>query len=314
MLDDPLRGATVGGGNLRTWGLVMALETANNAKQIVEKAMASVGDIATLPEITIKIIQIVEDAKSTARDLHEVIKNDPALSVKVLKVVNSAFYGLPGQVASVDRAIILLGMSAVKNIAVAASIARLFKGKRISEHFSAADLWRHNVAVAVAGRSLAKCSPHPAMSDEIFVAGLIHDIGTLIERQSFPDEFADVINRCMTEDVDFLQCERETIGADHQAFGVGLTTKWKFPRHLRAAVGFHHNSQQLSVDLRNMATLIQVADVMCCQEKIGFYLTARNGVITEEMLEQLSLSRQQLEEVRESLPDQVAEAEATLSA
>ena len=91
------------------------------------------------PEVTIKIIELVEDPKSTARDLHEVIKNDPALSVKVLKVVNSAFYGLPGQVASVDRAIILLGLSAVKNIAIAASIARLFKGKRISQQFTAAD-------------------------------------------------------------------------------------------------------------------------------------------------------------------------------
>src|SRR3990172_10778492 len=107
----------------------MAVETADKAKLIVEKALGNIGDIATLPEVTIKIIEIVEDHKSTARDLHEVIKNDPALSVKVLKVVNSAFYGLPGQVASVDRAIILLGMSAVKNIAIAASIARLFTGK-----------------------------------------------------------------------------------------------------------------------------------------------------------------------------------------
>jgi putative nucleotidyltransferase with HDIG domain len=292
----------------------MALQTADTAKRVVDKALASVGDIATLPEITIKIIEIVEDAKSTARDLHEVIKNDPALSVKILKVVNSAFYGLPGQVASVDRAIILLGLSAVKNIAIAASIARLFKGKRISEQFSASDLWRHSVAVAVAARALAKCSPHPAMSDEIFVAGLIHDIGSLIERQTFPDEFADVINRCQSDNVDFLQCERELIGADHQAFGVGLTTKWKFPRHLRAAVGFHHNPQQLSVELRNMATLIQIADVVACQEKIGFYLTAQGGAVTNEMLERLSIDMNQVEEVRASLQDQVADAEMTLTA
>ncbi len=90
----------------------MSVEAADT-KSLVEKAVSSIGDIATLPEITIRIIEIVEDAKSTARDLHGIIKNDPALSVKVLKVVNSAFYGLPGQVASVDRAIILLGLSAV---------------------------------------------------------------------------------------------------------------------------------------------------------------------------------------------------------
>jgi putative nucleotidyltransferase with HDIG domain len=292
----------------------MATETVDNTKAIVEKGLASVGDIATLPEVTVKIIEIVEDPKSTARDLHDVIKNDPALSVKVLKVVNSAFYGLPGQVASVDRAIILLGLSAVKNIAIAASIARLFKGKRISERFSAADLWRHSTAVAVAARSIAKCSPHPVMADEIFVAGLIHDIGTLIERQTAPDQFAEVINRCSTDDVDFLACEREVIGADHQAFGVGLTTKWKFPRHLRAAVGFHHNPEALSVELQNLANLIRLADVLCCQEKMGFYLTAQNDVITDEMLDALSITPEQIEEVRAALPKQLVEAEVTLSA
>jgi len=291
----------------------MSVETADRAKQVVEKALASIGDLATLPEVTIKIIEIVEDSKSTARDLHEVIKNDPALSVKVLKVVNSAFYGLPGQVASVDRAIILLGLSAVKNIAIAASIARLFKGNRISEHFSASDLWRHSVAVAVIAKSLAKLSPHPVMADEIFVAGLIHDLGTLVERQAYPEQFAEVIHRCITNGEDFLQCEREIIGADHQAFGVGLTTKWKFPRHLRAAVGFHHNPESLSPELRNLAILIQSADVLACEEKIGFHLTAQNETVTDPMLETLGIHRNQIEELRAALPELLAEAESTLA-
>lgn len=292
----------------------MGVETADNTTAIVNKALTSIGDIATLPEVTIKIIEIVEDPKSTARDLHEVIKNDPALSAKVLKVVNSAFYGLPGQVASVDRAIILLGLSAVKNIAIAASIARLFKGRRISEHFSAADLWRHSVAVAVAAHDIAKALPHPAMVDEIFAAGMIHDLGTMVERQAFPDQFAEIINRCVEDpELDFLDCERQMLGADHQAFGVGLTTKWKFPRHLRAAVGFHHNPEALSVELRNMAMLIRVADNLCCQGQVGFYLTARPGEITEEMLDTLSVTPEQIEEVRTALPDKMAEAEASLA-
>ncbi|MGD2108505.1 MAG: HDOD domain-containing protein [Phycisphaerae bacterium] len=291
----------------------MAVQTADNTKAIVDKALSAVGDLATLPEVTIKIIEIVENAKSTARDLHGVIKNDPALSVKILKVVNSAFYGLPGQVASVDRAIILLGLSAVKNIAIAASIARLFKGKRISEQFTAADLWRHSLAVAVSARTIAKLSPHPVMADEVFVAGLIHDIGTLIERQSFPEQFAEVISHCAESGANFLATERRIIGADHQAFGVGLTTKWKFPRHLRAAVGFHHNPEALSVELRNMATLIRMADVLCCQEKTGFHLTAQNESVTDQMLDTISITREQLDSVRDTLSEQVAEAEATLT-
>jgi len=292
----------------------MAVEAPDKARTVVDKAIQSLGDVATLPEVTIKIIQIVEDPKSTVRDLHVVIKNDPALSVKVLKVVNSAFYGLPGQVASVDRAIILLGLSAVKNIAIAASIARLFKGRRISEHFSASDLWRHSVAVAVTAQDIAKLSPHPVLPDEIFVAGIIHDIGTMVQRQACPNEFAEAVNRCVATGGDFLICERQAMGADHQAFGVGLTTKWKFPRHLRAAVGFHHNPESLSVELRNLATLVQTADILCCQEKIGFYLTAQNATITEEMLEQLGITPEQIDGLRETLAEKVADAESVLSA
>jgi len=282
-------------------------------KSLVDKAVASIGDIATLPEITIRIIELVEDPKSTARDLHEIIKNDPALSVKVLKVVNSAFYGLPGQVASVDRAIILLGLSAVKNIAIAASIARLFKGRRISERFSASDLWKHSVAVAVVAHDIAKALPHPVMPDEVFVAGLIHDIGTMVERQAYPDEFAEVITRCSAGEATLIECEQQVIGADHQAFGVGLTTKWKFPRHLRAAVGFHHNPEALSVELRNIATLIRVADVICCQEQVGFYLSAQNDVLTEEMFDLLHVTSAQIESIRTALHDKLDDAEATLA-
>ncbi|MHC4696048.1 MAG: HDOD domain-containing protein [Planctomycetota bacterium] len=291
----------------------MSVQTADNTKVIVDKAVATIGDIATLPEITIRIIELVEDANSTARDLHDVIKNDPALSVKVLKVVNSAFYGLPGQVASVDRAIILLGLSAVKNIAIAASIARLFKGTRISEQFSAADLWQHCAGVAVAASDIAKASPHPGMPDEVFVAGLIHDIGTMVARQAFPDQFGEVINRCAAGGINFLECERQIMGADHQAFGVGLTTKWKFPRHLRAAVGFHHNPENLSVELQNIATLIKMADVLCCEEEIGFYLTARGSAITEEMFDTLGITHEQFEEIRTNLPEKLDDVVTTLA-
>lgn len=291
----------------------MSVEAADATKAIVNKALSSIGDIATLPEVTIRIIEIVEEPRSTARDLHEVIKGDPALSVKVLKVVNSAFYGLPGQVASVDRAIILLGLSAVKNLAIAASIARLFKGKRISEQFSASDLWRHSVAVAVAARDLAKASPHPVLQDEIFVAGMIHDIGTMVERQAYPDEFAEAINRCLSTGDSFLECERQIIGADHQAFGVGLTTKWKFPRHLRAAVGFHHNPEHLSVELRNLAMLIHLADVIACKDEYGFYLSARHEEVSDEAIDLLGLTHDQIATIRAELPEKVNEAASSLA-
>ena len=119
-------------------------QVTTDSAQVIKIALAKIGDIATLPEVTSKIITIVDDPKSTARDLHAIIKTDPALATKILKVVNSAFYGLPGQVSDLDRAIILLGLSAVKNIAISASISRLFTAEKISDNFSARDIWLHS--------------------------------------------------------------------------------------------------------------------------------------------------------------------------
>ena len=288
------------------------VETVSYDKAIVAKALSSIGDIATLPEVTVKIIEIVEDPDSTARDLHMVIKNDPALSAKVLKVVNSAFYGLPGQIGNVDRAIILLGMSAVKNIAVAASIARLFKTGKMSERFSAKDLWRHSVGVGVASRLIAKVGGQPAGLDEIFLAGLIHDIGVLVERQALPEQLSQVITRCSAKEGTFRELEAEIIGADHQAFGNALTTKWKFPRHLRAVVGFHHCPEALSPELQKLGCIVHVADVLCCQQQMGFCQTADTLELTDQILDTANIDREKLEEITATLRDDVEEAHSML--
>jgi HD-like signal output (HDOD) protein len=290
----------------------MAVEAATREKTVVAKALASTGDIATLPEVTVKIIEIVEDSRSTVRDLHEIIKRDPALSTKVLKVVNSAFYGLPGQIASVDRAIILLGLSAVKNIAIAASISRLFKGGRISSHFSARDLWEHSVAVGVAARAVARATGMVAAPDEVLLAGLIHDLGLLVERQAFPDQLAEVCDRAAAGEASFLDLEVEVIGADHQVFGDALTTKWRFPRTLRAAIGYHHFPDRLSPELQPFGMAVRVADILCCKEKLGFHLSAGQDEFTEELLDATNITIEQLTEIRDLLDDEVAEAQRTL--
>src|SRR5829696_9622705 len=144
------------------------------ARETVKK----VTTIATLPEITNQIIKTVEDPKSTASQLHKIVSHDPALVTRILKVVNSAFYGLPGQIGSIERAIVLLGLNAVKNLAVAASLGQMFRGGQLCEGFSPKDLWTHCIAVGVAARDLAKQMKLP-VADEAFLAGMIHDMGIL---------------------------------------------------------------------------------------------------------------------------------------
>lgn len=290
----------------------MTVELAPPPNPIVEQAVGKCGEIAALPEVTAKIIELVESPSSTARDMHEVIKTDPALSARVLKVVNSAFYGLPGQVASVDRAIVLLGLTAVKNIAIAASVSRLFKGQQVGAGFSAKDLWRHSVAVGTAGRIIARKIGQTSAADEVFLAGLIHDLGILVERQALPDKLTMVVERCVAGGGTFLELEQEVIGADHQAFGAALTAKWKFPKNLRAVVGLHHCPERLSPELRTFGGMIRVADVMACQYKLGFPLTAAHDELTDEMLGVVGLTQDDVPPLVEQLQSAVDAAEASL--
>jgi len=289
--------------------------TADQA-QTIKLALSRIGDIATLPEVTARIITIVDDPKSTARDLHQVIKNDPALATKILKVVNSAFYGLPGQVAEIDRAIVLLGLSAVKNIAISASISRLFTGEKFSDKYSARDIWRHCIAMAAATREFAVLIGKRAHAEEAFLAGLIADLGLLVERQAFPEQFKEVIRQASQSPAEksFCAIEQELIGADHQALGAALANRWKFPRGLQTVMAYHHKVDHLAEDHRLLPTLVYIADTLCSHERIGFHLMARDQTLEDTHLESAGLSEADFNTVREQLPQLIADSEALFSA
>lgn len=273
----------------------------------LHRAMTQVTEISSLPEITTRIVEVVENPKSTAQDMREIVSNDPALATKILKVVNSAFYGLPAQIASLDRAIVMLGLSAVKNIALAASLSRLLRPGSVSQRFVARDLWTHSIAVGVCARLLAQVGW--GQVEEAFVAGLVHDMGLLVEYQLFPDKLKAVVERCESKAEDFCALECELVGADHQAFGAALAAKWRFPPGLRCAISHHHHPPRLKPELKQIVTAVQVADILCCQQQIGFYLTAQTTPLTDEMLALVGVNRDRLDEVLAQLPERIEETE-----
>ena len=250
-----------------------AAPASDDPKSIVTEAIKKVSTIATLPEVTARIVSTVEDPKSTASQLHKIVSHDPALVSRILKVVNSAFYGLPGQIGSVERAIVLLGLNAVKNIAVAASLGQLFRGVKLCEEFTAKDLWAHCIAVAVTARELAKQSSLP-IADEAFLAGLIHDIGILVSLHVYPEKLRQVCDRTKAEKGEFCAIEREICGVDHQQLGMGLTEHWKFTRPCQLVAGYHHHPQDLADNTRVLVLLVNIADTISCQQNRGFNLTA----------------------------------------
>lgn len=283
-----------------------------DAKALVAEAVKKVTTIATLPEVTTRIVATVEDPKSTASQLHKIVAHDPALVTRILKVVNSAFYGLPGQIGSVERAIVLLGLNAVKNIAVAASLGQLFRGVKLCEGFTAKDLWTHCIAVAVTARELAKQMKLP-IADEAFLAGLIHDIGILVALHVYPEKLKAVCEKAKATGGDFCAIEREICGVDHQQLGMGLSEHWKFTRACQLVAGYHHTPAGLADSSRVLVTLVYAADTICAQQKRGFNLTASQQKLDQSVLEEAGISPAVIERTQANLEDLIANAASILA-
>jgi putative nucleotidyltransferase with HDIG domain len=277
----------------------------------VANVIREISHIATLPEITLKIVSIVEDPSSTAQDLHNVISKDPALCTRILKVVNSAFYGLPGQIGSINRAIVLLGLNAVKNIAIAASLAKLFKGGQLTNGFSAKDLWTHSIAVGTATKLLAE-RMKLGLVDEAFLAGLIHEIGLMVMMQYDRNKLVEVFEKGSQQGADFATVETAVFGATHTEFGAALSEKWKFPKNFTNIIGFHHNPMGLPVEQRTLPAMVFVADRLAAELKNPFKMDLADLSIPEDIMAACKLTEEDLQAIREKLPEAISVAEQVL--
>jgi HD-like signal output (HDOD) protein len=225
-----------------------------------------------------------------------------------LRVVNSAFYGLPGQIGSIDRAIMLLGLNAVKNIAIAASLSKMFKtGNNKRGVFSGKDLWTHSVAVGALNKLITGVIGL-ALPDEAFLAGLMHDIGLVAVLQCRSDDVDELVD-LVKDGVPFLEAERQTIGTDHQAIGMALAEKWKFPRSFQYVTGYHHNPEKLGESNRVLAVITHISNVVCNQSGLGLIKsTSVDGQVDEvgnQWLEEIGISQEQLHQVVSNIDEEL---------
>ena len=273
--------------------------TAAVAAEIADKTT----EIATLPEVTMRIIEVVQDPRSTAHDLHKIVSHDPALSARVLRVVNSAFYGLPGQIASIDRAIMLLGLNAVKNIAIAASLSKMFKSAVVCDDFSGRDLWTHSVAVGACNKLLTNMMGL-ALPDEAFLAGLIHDLGLVSVLQCCQSSLPEIV-KLTKAGAPFRKAEEATIGTNHEEIGSTLAMRWKFPRSFHFVTGYHHRPMELAQENRLLVLVTHVSDILCSQQELGLKITSEKEQPDQDCIAELGLSEAQMTEVMEGISEEL---------
>lgn len=216
----------------------------------------------SLPTTVTKVLEVCNRPDTSANDLNRVISLDPVLTGQVLMLINSAYYSMSSQISSLTRAIIMLGINTVKNLALSTAILGSVPRRSSSPALSLDAFWTHSLCVGVMAKSMAglKNIPGPER-EEYFVAGLLHDLGKIPLNGCFPEEYQQVLELVRSKQVALPKAEEELFGFTHSLAGGMIAEKWRLSKTLTEIIRFHHNPQQASEDCQSTVSLVSLANI-----------------------------------------------------
>jgi HD-like signal output (HDOD) protein len=205
-----------------------------------------------------KVMEICSRTDASPNELNKVISLDPVLTGQVLKLINSAYYSLINKVTSLTRAITMLGMNTVKNMALSTAIIRSVAGAKKSKALPTSHFWAHSIGAGVSAKLLGEVKGIPVMErEELFLAGLLHDLGKV----PFGDEYIDVLNIARAERVPLNTVEQEVMGIDHQEVGRMIAEKWKLNEVITSCIATHHRIGDLEGEKGQQVAVVALGSI-----------------------------------------------------
>jgi len=237
----------------------------SNSRQLFDR-IETFKNLPTLPHILLEFIAVCNRLNSTNEDMAQVIKKDSSLTAKVMRMVNSAYYGLPNRVTSMEHAMLLLGTDAVKNIAISASVFQAFAKTKGDSVFDLKLFWRHSLMCATIAKLIAKKMSYSS-PEEAFLSGLLHDIGKLVLWVNFPKEYADILESSNNES-DLLLAGEMRLGATHCEVAAWMIGQWNLQSFMADAALYHHEPVHRVLDALPLVKIVFVANALS-MENIG---------------------------------------------
>jgi len=214
-----------------------------------------------------KVLEICSRTDASPNELNRVISLDPVLTGQVLKLINSAYYSLVAKVTSLTRAITMLGMNTVKNMALSTAVIKTASSAKKSKVLPTSKFWAHSIGVGACAKLLAIAGDVPIMErEEYFVAGLLHDLGKV----PFGDEYSEVLTIAKKEQASLVQVERELMGIDHQEVGLMIADKWKLNPSIKECIAGHHNIEEINEEHRRQTAIVALANIYINIFDIGY--------------------------------------------
>ncbi len=246
-----------------------------NAKTSSEKIkvlIKNVKELLSLPFAVVKIIRLCNDPSANARDLEIPVKSDPAITAMIMKRANSAAYGGMGQIRSIHRAIVRIGMRATRNIASSFSVFKLFSKDEKNFGFNRVWFWIHSLSTGICAQVLATLCKY-RQPEDAFIAGLLHDIGKMVMDDFLNEEFHKALLTANTENIPMRLAERSVFGVHHAYIGSKVAGSWRFPLTIVETIGRHHRYAELT---KNGDTLTLEA-IVCMANQMAKAIQAGSG-------------------------------------
>jgi len=265
-------------------------------------------NIPSLSPTASKVIQLANNINTPPPELTKAIKLDPVLSAKVLKLVNSSYFALSNQIVSLEKAVIMLGLNTIKNLALSAAVLAQMEAKQKVDNFDQQGFWKHSLAVGVTAKLIAqKRGIDKKIIEDYFIAGLLHDLGVLAESKIFPEEFQRIL--LSVESVSLLDAEEVILeGLSHCSIGKVLAESWKLSGDLPNVLLMHHKPFEQSEEPSELALCVYLANIICKNNGVGLVLDQPPVEINPAAFQKLGIDASVEAEILEVLESEIGNA------
>ena len=233
----------------------------------LKRVIGRIDDLPTLPRTVLRIMELVNNPTSSAKEVAGIVGDDQVLTARLLRLVNSSFYGFPQRISTVTGAIVLLGFDSIRSLLLTTSVFDLFSSRTRQNRRNAERLWDHSLGCAVGAKIIGSHLRYDKL-EELFVCGLLHDIGKIVEMQYMSEHFSTISRMAEDEHVLLHTAEERVLGFSHAEIGEALADTWNLPSKILHAIAHHHAPDGAGGYFQE-ASIVHVADILCRAIELG---------------------------------------------